>query len=220
LSTATAIPLLNIARLPLGPPASLKPWALGLSPYRLLLVGMSVGSLVKTIIWSTFIDEKRLPPSAALIAAGWNILVNSINCLLATLPLTSPGNSPSESLIPLSVPVAVGVTLYVVGTVLELGSETQRKVFKSDKRNQGKVYKDGLFSLARHVNFGGYTFWRTGFTLVGGGWWPASAFFAFQWWLFSHGGIPALDNYCSKRYGQQWVDYKRQTPWKLWWRIY
>lgn len=195
---SSSFPILGLRRLPPGPPLS-SPYALGLSPHRLLLLLMATGSSVKQIMWLHFIDEKRMAPSGALITGGWNIFVNSLNTVLSTLPLLSTAGSPSEALSPIPAPVLVGVCMYIVGNVLETASEVQRKLFKMDKRNNGKVYNKGLFATARHVNFGGYTLWRCGFTLAAAGWAPAAGMFVFLLWAFTNNGIPALDNYCAKR---------------------
>ncbi|EEB94925.1 hypothetical protein MPER_06187, partial [Moniliophthora perniciosa FA553] len=61
----------------------------------------------------------------------------------------------------------------------------QRKRFKDDVRNVGKPYTGGLFGLARHINYGGYMLWRTGFAIA------------------------------AEKYGIAWTNYKRQVPYKL-----
>lgn len=59
------------------------------------------------------------------------------------------------------------------------------------------------------------TLWRGGFALAAGGpIWGAlvTLFFASD---FANRAIPVLDQYCSKRYGTMWQDYKREVKWKL-----
>ena len=48
-----------------------------------------------------------------------------------------------------------GVALFLVGSFLETGSELQRKAFKAEAANKGKLYYGGLFSLAQHINYTG-----------------------------------------------------------------
>jgi len=55
-----------------------------------------------------------------------------------------------------------GIFLFVLGSLVETGAEMGRKRFKSDPGNKGRLYMEGLFGSARHVNFGGYLAWRTG----------------------------------------------------------
>jgi hypothetical protein len=68
-----------------------------------------------------------------------------------------------------------------------------------DKRNESKFFNQARFSLARHVNFGGYTLWRCGFTLAATGWGPAGGMFGYLLWAFTNNGIPVLDNCCAMR---------------------
>jgi len=121
----------------------------------------------------------------------------------------------------LSVPrIALGVALFVIGITVETVSEVQRRNFKRQSKNKGKVFKGGLFNLARHINYAGYTVWRTGFALTGGGWIWGATIFGFFAGDFSRRAIPALDSYCYERYGEQWREYKREVGYKLFPGIY
>ncbi|KAG9972243.1 hypothetical protein KCU78_g23406, partial [Aureobasidium melanogenum] len=65
-----------------------------------------------------------------------------------------------------------------------------------------------------------YTLWRAGYALAAGGWtWGAivGAFFSYN---FISDGIPELNRYCQERYGEQWQNYRKQTPYKLFPYIY
>lgn len=89
--------------------------------------------------------------------------------------------------------------MFVLGMLAETVSEVQRKIFKDKPENKGRVYTGGLFGLARHINYGGYTIWRAGFALASAGWiWAAvvGAFFAYD---FATRGIPVLDEYCGNK---------------------
>jgi steroid 5-alpha reductase family enzyme len=134
----------------------------------------------------------RRKTHGALLTRGWNIFVNTLSTFLSTLPVLSTTASASGSLHPPSPPRIVGITLYPIGNFLETFSEIQRKRFKLDKRNEEKVFNQGLFALERHVNFGG-------FTLAAVGWGPVVGMFGFLLWAFTNNGIPALDRYCAKR---------------------
>ncbi|GAB7351105.1 hypothetical protein MBLNU459_g1570t1 [Dothideomycetes sp. NU459] len=190
---------------------------LALSPYRLILLAMTVGSAVKQNYWLVGISKEEFPPSAAVSVSIFNTVCNSINTLLFTCNWTS-ASANGESFP--QTPLIVGSALYAVGILTETFSEWQRKHFKDDPANKGKVYEGGLFSLARHINYGGYVLWRGGFALAAGGWaWGAvvSSFFV---WNFATNAIPELSLYCEKRYGEQWAHYKQQTPYKLFPGIY
>jgi len=98
---------------------------------------------------------------------------------------------------------------------LEFGSEIQRQVFKKDRKNKGKVYDGGLFSLSRHINYFGYTLWRTGYALAAGGWtWGAvtASFFVYD---FNFRAIPVLQHYLEENYGPEYEQYKQAVPYKF-----
>ncbi|TKA80118.1 hypothetical protein B0A49_01364 [Cryomyces minteri] len=166
--------------LPQGPPLVTNSFIdqLGLSPYRLVLLTMAIGSAVKQNYWLVGISNEELPPGTAT-------------------------------------PLLVGTGLYAAGIIIETLSEQQRKWFKQDPANKGRCYQGGLFALSRHINYFGYTLWRTGFAVAAAGWtWGAiiAAFFAYD---FNARGIPVLDAYCQKRYGAQWAEYKRNVPYQF-----
>jgi protein-S-isoprenylcysteine O-methyltransferase Ste14 len=170
---------------------------LGLSPYRLILLTMAAGSAAKQIYWVLFTAEYEWPPEAALPVVAYNSLVNSINSLLFTTALASASLSSNETFP--QTPLLVGSVLYVAGILVEAISETQRRNFKRDPKNKGKPCTTGLWSVARHINYSGYAFWRSGYALASGGWIWGASFFAFQMGDFVSRAIPVLNEYCSTR---------------------
>ncbi len=118
----------------------------------------------------------------------------------------------------------------MVGVASETVSETQRKNFKDDPKNAGKLYTNGLFAFARHVNYGSNLVWRASYSVASGGWvygLVSAVMFAGQFLMM---GIPIMDEYCGKKvsfpflewdehkfeyYGVQWVEYIRRVPYKL-----
>ncbi|USP73024.1 membrane protein [Curvularia clavata] len=184
---------------------------LGLSPYRLVLFGMAVGAAVKQNIWVTALSGEPMPVGAAIAVGVFNAVFNSLSSYAFLTTVTSASteaNFPQPALL-------IGSSLYVIGIVTELVAEVQRKWFKSDPKNKGKVYMGGLWSLARHINYGGYTLWRAGYAMAGGGYTLGALVAAFFIWDFGQRGVPALSEYCEKRYGAQWEEFKQRTPYKL-----
>lgn len=184
---------------------------LSLSPYRLVLFGMAVGAAVKQNIWVTALSGEPMPVSGAVIVGAFNAVCNSISTyafLLSATSASTEANFPQPSLI-------IGSTLYVVGIMAELVSEIQRKRFKSDPANKRKAYTGGLWSLARHINYGGYTLWRAGYAVAGGGYALGALVGAFFFYDFSQRAVPILNEYCEKRYGAAWEKFKKDTPYKL-----
>ena len=93
-------------------------------------------------------------PSGSIMICAFNTIFDSINSLLTTAYL--PYQYLPQQLY-------VGQACFWMGILVELISELQRKSFKDDLANKGKPYAGGLFSLARSVNYGGYTLWRGGY---------------------------------------------------------
>lgn len=173
-----------------------------LSPYRLALLSMAVGSSLKHIFWASFINGETLAPSMSARVGMINTVVNSLNSVLFMTEATSAAKYIGEGTYADSfpgIPLAVGGTLFTAGIVIETLSELQRKAFKKRPEGQGKPYTKGLFGVVRHVNYTAYTMWRTGFALAAGGWvWGAMNAAGFLT-LFVKLAIPELDEYCENR---------------------
>ena len=160
--------------LPRGPPLITNtPFdQVGLSPYRSILLLMSVGSMVKQNFHLLAIMQEEMPPRSGAAVGVFNAVFNSINSLLFVCSQTSA--SVNGEHFP-QTPLIVGASMYAVGLFVELFSEVQRARFKKDPANKGKVYTGGLFGVSRHINYFGYTMWRTGYALAAGGWvWGAT----------------------------------------------
>jgi len=69
--------------------------------------------------------------------------------------------------------------------------------------------------LSRHINYFGYTLWRTGYALAAGGWtWGAvtASFFVYD---FNFRAIPVLQHYLEENYGAEYEQYKQAVPYKF-----
>lgn len=165
--------------------------AVGLNPWQTIIFSMSVGSSLKHTLWILGISYEKLDPAAGGAIAAFNSVFNSLNTLLFTLHADNPTWS-SNSL-------RIGSALYVTGILTETVAELQRLNFKRNPKNKGKPYSGGLFSLARSINYGGCTLWRTGYALAAGGPIWGAIIFGFFFYNFATQGIPAMDNYCSKK---------------------
>jgi protein-S-isoprenylcysteine O-methyltransferase Ste14 len=184
---------------------------LGLSPYRLVLLGMAVGAAVKQNIWVTALSGEPMPVTGAIAVGVFNAVFNSLSTYAF---LTTATSASTEADFPQPA-LLIGGSLYVVGIMTELIAEVQRKRFKANPDNKGKAYTGGLWSFARHINYGGYTIWRAGYAMVGGGYTLGALVGAFFAWDFTQRAIPILSEYCEKRYGVQWEEFKQKTPYQL-----
>lgn len=212
---STALHRLGLETLPAGLPTHTGTPidGLGLSPYRLILLGMAAGTSAKQAWWLCGTSEERFGVGTALAVGAYNTAANALNGLLFTTTAFSASLAGGETFP--QPPLVVGVALYVVGMLTEVVSEYQRYRFKRDPKNKGKPYTGGLFKYARHINYTGYSLWRAGYCLAAGGWGWGIAAFAWQYTDFVTRAVPVLNDYCEKRYGEQWEAFKRQTPYKL-----
>ncbi|KAK3318865.1 hypothetical protein B0H66DRAFT_582357 [Apodospora peruviana] len=202
--------------------------SIGLPLPRLILLLMATGSSIKQIFWLLRTSKEEFPVSAALSVSAYNTVVNSLASLLLLAASTSSALATPTLVIPipylgtasLSLPTAVGSMLYITGMYVEASSEIKRKNFKDDPKNKGKICDQGLWGKARHVNYAGYTLWRTGYALAAGGWIAGAAFAAWHYWTFAYRSIGLMDEYMSGRYKEQWDRYKVEVPWKLFPGVY
>ena len=105
----------------------------------------------------------------------------------------------------------VGIALFVIGSYLNTGSEYQRKRFKDQPANQGKLYRNGLFRYIRHVNYLGDSLWVLGWAILttnlGSLLIPALLTTGFVFYF-----IPSLSRYLHERYGESYEQWTR-TSW-------
>lgn len=175
-----------------------------LTPFQAVIWGMSIGAALKQIFWMLYISKEELGPGSALVICIFNSLVNSLNTSAFSLAAINPTWSKTG--------LYISLPFYVAGILIETVSEVQRKLFKDNPKNKGKLYSDGLFGYARHINYFGYMVWRSAIALAAGGWMWAGVSATFFWRSFHNNGIPVLDEYCTKKYGEQWQAVKRKVP--------
>ena len=114
----------------------------------------------------------------------------------------------SVSVVPWRIFDWLGVSLYVLGSYLNTGSEMQRKAWKDKPEKRGRLYTGGLFSLSMHINYFGDVLLFIGFALITTSMWAfilpvvMTAMF-----VFAH--IPTLDRHLSQRYGESFDEWSR-----------
>ncbi|ETI24075.1 hypothetical protein G647_03444 [Cladophialophora carrionii CBS 160.54] len=180
----------------------------GLTPFQTVIWCMSIGSAAKQIFWKFVVAREPIYPSTAFAISFFNTFLNTLNTLAYSASGSNPTYFPPWS-------VYVGTALYITGILTETISELQRKSFKSDPKNDGKIYTGGLWSLVRHVSYTGYSLWRAGFAMAAGG--PLWGTFVGLFFLRDFGtrAIPVLDEYMGKKYGEQWTQVKQKVPYAL-----
>lgn len=170
------------------------------NPYHKIITCMALGSSLKQIVTLLVVSEQEMNSSSAFMIAFFNTVFNTLNSILSVWAVTSFAPTSGSRLETLRTPViALAVGAYSVGIFTEQISELQRTWFKKNPANKGKPYAGGLFSLARHINYGGYTVWRAAYALISGGYTWGLLVFSFFFSDFARRGVPALDNYLSER---------------------
>ena len=111
---------------------------------------------------------------------------------------------------PLSLLDVFGILLFIIGSYINTYSEIQRKRFKDDPNNKGKLYTQGLFQFARHINYFGDVCWVTGWAIITHNLWagiiPIMLTLGFIFFF-----IPELSSYLEKKYGTDYQNWSKDT---------
>ena len=95
-----------------------------------------------------------------------------------------------------------GILLFFLGSYINTYSEIQRKRFKENPNNKGKLYTLGLFKLARHINYFGDICWVSGWAIITHNIWsgliPLSLTLGFIFFF-----IPELSSYLENKYSKE-----------------
>ncbi|RAQ60104.1 hypothetical protein COH20_002089 [Aspergillus flavus] len=187
-----------------------------LQPQYAIIAFMALGSSVKQILNILLVLEQEMSPSSAVIIAFFNTLCNTLNSILSVWAVTSQAPGPDSFFGIFRRPfLLAGIGFYSAGILIEAVSELQRTAFKKDPNNKGKPYAGGLFSAARHINYGGYTIWRASYAYTSAGWLWGLGVFSWFFYDFAARGVPVLDQYLLGRYGKKWESIKTRVPYRL-----
>jgi hypothetical protein len=141
----------------------------GLTPYYACIAAMVLTASARHVFWQLYISEQEMPSSFALMACTFNTAMNALNVGMSLWGLASNAPEAGKGMFWGPWARALGLAMFCLGNFVETFAELQRKTFKEQPANKGKVYMGGLFGMARHINFGGCLVWRTGFAIFGGG---------------------------------------------------
>ncbi len=108
------------------------------------------------------------------------------------------------------------IIIYLFGSWLNTFSEYTRYKWKKQEANKGRLYTEGLFKYAMHINYFGDIVLFTGFALITMRFSllviPLIMALNFVFFI-----IPRLDNYLEKKYGEEFKNYATKTkkliPW-------
>jgi steroid 5-alpha reductase family enzyme len=153
-------------------------------------------------------DEIKVNPVRFFFAWTVQALWTIMTAACALVILTADKQAPLEAI------GRIGILLWIVGFLIEVIADAQKRAFKKDSRHKGRFIQTGLWSWSQHPNyFGEITLW-TGVALM--------ALPIMQGWqhlalisplfvvllLTRLSGIPMLRHKAEARWGDD-VDYKK-----------
>ena len=140
----------------------------------------------------------------------WVILTAA--CALAVITSTAD--------IPLGVFAYVGGALWLLGFVIEVMADEQKKAFRADPANNGKFISTGVWAWSRHPNyFGEIVLWLgiavMAVPVLSGLQWAVMISPVFVFLLLTRvSGVPKLEHHADKTWGDDpaYQEYKANTP--------
>ncbi|MEM9171065.1 MAG: DUF1295 domain-containing protein [Pseudomonadota bacterium] len=126
----------------------------------------------------------------------------------------------SAQRVPLGIVGILGLSIWLIGFIIEVVADNQKSHFKSDPANAGKFINVGLWSRSRHPNYFGEIVLWIGIAVVAlpvlKGWQFVTLISpVFVTLLLTRvSGVPLLERRSDERWGGQadYEDYKRTTP--------
>lgn len=172
---------------------------------RYVVMGFSIIVFFRMTFTMLFLMQRRLPWSEAM-TLPFAFALYYIGFAVLVLPYNAP----------LGPVDYFGITIFLVGSLLNTVSEIQRKTFKSRPENKGRLYTNGLFSWSMHINFFGDIMWVAAYAIVSRNPWSV-VIVIFLVSLFVFYNVPKLDKYLAEKYGPDFEEYatrtKRLFPW-------
>ena len=102
------------------------------------------------------------------------------------------------------------IFIFIAGSFINTYSELQRHFWKQRPQNKGKLYTEGLFGYAMHINYFGDLLWVSACAIITRNpYGIAIPVFLFCFFVFYN--IPMLDAYLAKKYKNQFFAYQQNT---------
>ena len=114
----------------------------------------------------------------------------------------------------------IGLAVWLVGFLLEVVADNQKRQFKKDPKNKGRFIQSGLWARSRHPNYFGEILLWVGVFIIAApvlqGWqWVAIISPIFVFLLLTRvSGVPGLEAKAKRKWGGQadYEAYKARTP--------
>lgn len=171
----------------------------GSTARQLLLIGCAAIFILRTAFMVVYLNPRRF---------GWREAAGDalVVWLVAYGLVVYWGGAD----VPLGWLDGLALLLFVAGSVLTTGSELARARWKSRPENQGRLYTQGAFRYARHINYFGEVVSFTGFAILTRYWWAAIVpLLMLLFFIFMH--ISALDRHLREHYPEAYPEYRRNT---------
>ncbi|KAF3049593.1 hypothetical protein E8E11_009089 [Didymella keratinophila] len=197
----------GVSQLPSSNDLSFAPsWLPLLEPLTVFLA--MTGVLVfKQSIWMFHLCNERMTLQFALFGVLADFIYEGICALVFSAAASNPMWRPSF--------LYLGAAVHGFAAAVELAIELQRKAFKDDRKNRGKLCTTGAWGVVRHPNFSMNVVYGAAYGFATGG--PLFALFPMAMYLgnFTTNAIPPKEVYLAEKYGEQWEKYCRVVKWKL-----
>ena len=143
---------------------------------------------------------KRKIPWEESISVPFAFSLYYIGFSLFVLPTTKPVDGVDIS----------AILLFVAGCVLNSRGEILRTRWKKNPANKGKIYTEGFFHYARHINYFGDILWVSAYAVLTRNYY-ALTIPVFLFCFFAFYNAPKLDKYLREKYRAQYSEYARKT---------
>ena len=174
-------------------------WPEALPVRRWLLLGCAAIYFLRVNLTTFHLLKRKMGWGEAVLIAVW---VSGIHFAFAYL-----GGTNLRRVGPV---VMTGLGLYALGSIMNTASEWQRKSWKEKPENKGRLYTQGLFKYAMHINYFGDEMLFTGYALVTGMAWALLVpLLMLAGFIFFN--IPELDKHLRSHYGAAFEEYSRRT---------
>lgn len=174
-------------------------WQAGNEARRLLLFTFGLVLWIRMLLTAFIFLQRRV---------AWGEVLGTVTALaLYQLCFALLGARTFTALSGLDV---MAISLFIVGSLINTGSEFQRKRFKANPANQGKLYTQGLFAVVRHPNYLGDLLWVSAWaSLTRNPWSAIIVLILASGFIFVF--IPELSHYLAQRYDTQYETWASKT---------
>ena len=167
-------------------------------PRRMVLMLFNVAVFLRLGYMMLFLLKRRIPWGES-INIPFAFAIYYLGFPLLALPTDLPMDAID----------AMGIVLFLLGSVINTTAEVLRDRWKRYPANKGRIYTGGLFAYSRHINYFGDLLWVSGYAvLTRNGY--AALIPVFLFCMFAFYNIPKLETYLRGKY-PSFNEYAKRT---------